>query len=62
MTEALEFHFEGMLEHDEEIPEHKSLQHYLNSGALELAPDDILTHATVSVPELLKSPIILKSQ
>jgi predicted RNase H-like HicB family nuclease len=52
MAEAIEFHFEGMLEHGSEIPESKSLQHYLNSGELELAPDDILTHVTVNVPEL----------
>jgi predicted RNase H-like HicB family nuclease len=52
MAEAIEFHFEGMLEHGEEIPEPKSLQQHLNSGELELSPDDILTHVTVNVPEL----------
>ena len=52
MAEAIEFHFEGMMEHGEEIPEPQSLQYHLNSGELEFAPDDILTHVTVSMPEL----------
>ena len=51
MTEALEFHFEGMLEHGETIPEPQSLRHHMDSGELELSPDDILTHVTVNVLE-----------
>ncbi len=51
MAEAIEFHFEGMMAHGEEIPEPKSLQYHLNSGELELAPDDILTHVTITTPE-----------
>ncbi len=51
-VEAIEFHFEGIMAHGEEIPEPKSLQQHLNSGELELSPDDILAHVTVAIPEL----------
>lgn len=44
---------EAILEYCGEIPEPKSLHYHLNSGELELAPDDILTHVTVNMRELV---------
>lgn len=52
MQEAIALWVEYTLEDGGEVPEPKSLQHFLNSGELELAPDDILTHVTVAIPEL----------
>ncbi len=52
MQEAISLWIETTLEYGGEIPEPQSLQYHLNSGELELAPDDILTHVTVAVPEL----------
>jgi predicted RNase H-like HicB family nuclease len=52
MTEAISLWIEATTEYGGEIPEPQSLQYYLNSGELELAPDDILTHVTVAIPEL----------
>jgi predicted RNase H-like HicB family nuclease len=53
MTEAISLWIETTIEYGGEIPEPKSLQYHLNSGELELSPDDILTHVTVSIPELV---------
>jgi hypothetical protein len=52
MQEAIALWVEYTLEDGGEIPESKSLQQHLNSGTLELSPDDILTHVSVNVPEL----------
>lgn len=52
MQEAIALWVEYTLEDGGEIPEPKDLQYYLDSGELELAPDDILTHVTVVIPEL----------
>ncbi|MCU0424240.1 MAG: type II toxin-antitoxin system HicB family antitoxin [Candidatus Kapabacteria bacterium] len=52
MQEAILLWIETTLEYGGAIPEPKSLQYHLNSSELELAPDDILTHVTVKMPEL----------
>ncbi len=50
MREALEFHFEGMLEDGEEISMPKGLHHYLENTD-EISSEDILAHINVAVPE-----------
>ncbi|MFY8000053.1 MAG: type II toxin-antitoxin system HicB family antitoxin [Candidatus Kapaibacteriota bacterium] len=52
MTEALEFHFEGMLEHGEAIPEPKTLDYHLLSGEWERSEHDIFAIVKVAIPEL----------
>ncbi len=50
LREALEIHFEGMLEDGEETPMQKGLNYYLeNSG--EIFSEDILAHINIEVPE-----------
>jgi len=51
MREAIEFHFEGMIEEGEEIPMPKSLNFYLEKTD-EISSDDILAHINIKVPEL----------
>ena len=50
MKEALEFHFEGMIEDGEEIPKPKGLNFYLEQTG-EISSDDILAHIEVEMPE-----------
>jgi predicted RNase H-like HicB family nuclease len=50
MRAALAFHFEGMLEAGEQIPEPKGLQHYVRAGAQLAEPGDLLT--TIPADEL----------
>ena len=50
MREALEFHFEGMLENGEEIPAPKSLNYYIEKTG-EISSEDILAHINMKVPE-----------
>jgi len=52
MKEALELHFEGMLEDSEEIPTPKSLNFYLEQTD-EISSDDILAHIEIEVPETI---------
>ncbi len=52
MKEAVEFHFEGMIEAGEEIPMPKSLSFYLGKTD-EISSDDILAHIEVEVPETI---------
>ena len=50
MREALEFHFEGMIENGEEIPVPKSLNYYIeNTG--EISSEDILAHINIELSE-----------
>jgi len=51
IRDALEFHFEGMLQNGEEIPEPKSLSYYLQQPG-EISSDDIRAHLDIEVPEL----------
>ena len=50
MREALEFHFEGMLEDGEEISMPKGLHHYLENTD-EISSEDILAHINLKIPE-----------
>lgn len=50
MREAIEFHFEGMIEDGEDIPMPKSLNFYLEQTD-EISSDDILAHINIEVPE-----------
>ena len=52
IREALEFHFEGMIEEGLPLPTPHSLQHHFNSGMLdegEVSPEYLI--ATVLIPE-----------
>ncbi len=51
MREALEFHFEGMIENGEAIPAPKSLNYYVEKTG-EISSDDILAHIRLEIPEL----------
>ena len=51
IKEAIEFHFEGMIEDGEDIPMPKSLNFYLEQTD-EISSDDILAHINIEVPEL----------
>jgi len=51
IREALEFHFEGLLQNGDEIPEPKGLTFYLEKTS-EISSDDILAHIDIEVPEL----------
>ncbi len=55
MQECIEFHFEGMLENNETIPEPKGLLWHLQVGELELAPSDILAFLTVNIEQMVSS-------
>jgi predicted RNase H-like HicB family nuclease len=48
--EALAFHFEGMAEDGDELPEPKGIQHWLNEG--EISDSDILAFVDVEMPAL----------
>lgn len=50
MKEALEFHFEAMIEDGEEIPMPKGLNFYL-AQTDEISSEDILAHINVEIPE-----------
>lgn len=50
MKEAIEFHFEGMVEDGEDIPMPKSLNFYL-AQTDEISSDDILAHINIEIPE-----------
>lgn len=50
MKEALEFHFETMIEDGEEIPKPKGLNFYLEQTG-EISSDDILAHIEISISE-----------
>jgi len=50
MKEALEFHFEGMIEDGEAIPKPKGLNFYLEQTD-EISSDDILAHIELAIPE-----------
>ncbi len=50
MKEAIEFHFEGMLEDGEDIPMPKSLNFYLEQTD-EISSDDILAHINIEIPD-----------
>lgn len=52
IAEAIEFHFEGMLEHGEEIPEPHTLEYHLASGERERSSDDIYAVVKIALPEL----------
>lgn len=52
MAEAIEFHFEGMLEYGEPLPQPRTLEYYLASGEWEHSANDIYAVVTVKVPEL----------
>ncbi len=51
MRDALVFHFEGMAEAGEALPEPKGLEHYVQSGEHIADPGDLLT--TLPADELL---------
>ncbi len=51
MRSALIFHFEGMLEAGETLPEAQGLEHHVHSGEYTFDPGDLLT--TVPSDELL---------
>ena len=51
MKDALEFHFDGMIEDGENIPTPKGLYFYLKQTD-EIFGDDILTHVDIETPEL----------
>lgn len=51
MRAALAFHFEGMAEAGEPLPEPKGLEHYIRSGERIADPGDLLT--SVLAEELL---------
>src|SRR5438067_6031641 len=53
MRAALAFHFEGMTEAGESLPEPKGLEHYVRSGEHVADPGDLLT--TVPADELLSA-------
>lgn len=50
MREALEFHFEGMLENGKEVPAPKSLNYYIEKTD-EISSEDILAHVDIEIPE-----------
>ena len=50
MKEALEFHFEGMIEDGEAIPKPKGLNFYLEQTD-EISSEDILAHINLEIPE-----------
>jgi len=50
MKEAIELHFEGMLEDGEDIPMPKSLNFYLEQTD-EISSDDILAHINIGIPD-----------
>ena len=50
IKEALEFHFEGIIENGEEIPSPKSLNYYIENTD-EISSDDILVHINVAIPQ-----------
>ncbi len=50
MREALEFHFEGMIENGEEIPAPKSLNYYIEKTD-EISSEDILAHINLEISE-----------
>ncbi len=50
MKEAIELHFEGMLEDGEDIPMPKSLNFYLEQTD-EISSDDILAHINIEIPD-----------
>ena len=50
MREALEFHFEEMLENGEAIPVPKSLNYYVEKTD-EISSEDILAHINLETPE-----------
>jgi predicted RNase H-like HicB family nuclease len=50
MKEALEFHFEAMIEDGEEIPKPKGLNFYLEQID-EISSDDILAHIEINISE-----------
>jgi predicted RNase H-like HicB family nuclease len=51
MTEALEFHIEGMLENGEKMPIPKSLNYYI-SETDEISENEIIAHIDLEFPEL----------
>ena len=50
MKEALEFHFQGMVEDGEEIPKPKGLNFYLEKTD-EISSDDIIAHIEIEISE-----------
>ncbi len=50
MREALEFHFEDMIENGEAIPAPKSLNYYVEKTD-EISSEDILAHISLEIPE-----------
>ena len=53
MREALVFHFEGMAEAGELLPEPKGLEHYVRGGERIVDPGDLLT--TIPANELFSA-------
>lgn len=51
MRDALEFHFEGMIENGETIPTPKPLQ-YILQDTDNVTGEDIIAHVIVKTPEL----------
>jgi predicted RNase H-like HicB family nuclease len=49
IRQALEFHFEGMLETGEEIPLPKGLSYYVEKTE-EISSEDILAHIDLEIP------------
>jgi predicted RNase H-like HicB family nuclease len=50
MREALEFHFEGMVENGEEISAPRSLNYYIEKTD-EISSEEILAHVEIEIPE-----------
>ncbi len=50
MREALEFHFESMIDDGEEIPTPKSLNYYVQQTD-DISNEDILAHVNIEIPE-----------
>jgi len=50
MREALEFHFESMIDDGEEIPMPKSLNYYVQQTD-NISNEDILAHVNIEIPE-----------
>ena len=51
MKDALEFHFESLIEDGEDIPAPQSLSYHLAQGS-EISLDDIVAHVSLEVPAM----------
>lgn len=54
MKEALEFHFEGIVENGEQLPAAKGLPYYLERTD-EISEQDIIAHLEIETPEMISA-------